>query len=210
MPPAPHPVFLHQRQVFAHRLERHFAAGSHVLGLGTGDPQDALALARLGVRLLVLEPDPGRIEAARSEATGPGSGPVQFEVGGAGALQGAGRLFDGAYSSPGALEDSQWTALAPALARSLNAGAPVVLALGRPAARVRRLLGHDFLWKTRFALGVVLRRSVSGDWAARNPQTFGLLAILERIVRAWPVIRTLGEYTVWEGARIRRVGDSRH
>lgn len=203
MPPPTDPVRLHRRQVLAHRLEKLFEAGARVVALGCGDVENALALAAGGVSLLVLEPDPGRLEAARAAVPGSERGRMpRFEIGGAGTLVGAGRLFDGAYSGPGAIDGSRWAELAPALARSLRPEAPLVLALSRPPARARRDLEREFRWERRFALGVVVRARMGGGWAARNPQSFALLAVLERIVRGWPLIRSLGEHEVWEGVAL--------
>jgi hypothetical protein len=186
----------------AQRLEPRFAAGSSVLALGCGDMANALALSARGVRVLVLDPDGARLEAARSEALGLGSAPpLRFELGGAEALRAVARLFDGAYSGPGALAGAAWAELAPALGQLLRSGAPVVLALARPAAGLRGLLGRDFRWERRFALGILVRTRLGGAWAARNPQAFALLAMLERIVRGWLLLRALGEHVVWEGVR---------
>jgi hypothetical protein len=44
-------------------------------------------------------------------------------------------------------------------------------------------------------------RPAQGQWAADHPQTFGVLAALERGVRRWPGLRQLGDASVLEGRR---------
>jgi hypothetical protein len=109
----------------------------------------------------------------------------------------------------------------------LAAGAPVLLAFpgARPLPRLlesvlrgtgetargadsrlglrdlRRALGVGLEWRRAFALGVLLPGPGRADWAAAHPQSFGLLAVLEEIVRTWPPLRAWGEVTVLEGVR---------
>jgi hypothetical protein len=62
-------------------------------------------------------------------------------------------------------------------------------------------LGAGLEWRRSFALGVILPGFGRADWAAAHPQSFGFLAVLEEIVRTWPLLRALGEVTVLEGVR---------
>jgi SAM-dependent methyltransferase len=71
-----------------------------------------------------------------------------------------------------------------------------------PTAReLRAAFGPAFAWTRAFALGVLLPGPEHGGWAARHPQAFGLLAALEGRTRGWPLLRSLGDHLVVEGAR---------
>jgi hypothetical protein len=48
---------------------------------------------------------------------------------------------------------------------------------------------------------VLVPGPAQGQWAADHPQTFGVLAALERGVRRWPGLRELGDLSVLEGRR---------
>jgi SAM-dependent methyltransferase len=75
----------------------------------------------------------------------------------------------------------------------------------RPAvatpAEARTALGAAFEWTDSYALGVLVPGPAQERWAADHPQTFGLLAALERAVRRWPGLRQLGDLSVLEGRR---------
>jgi hypothetical protein len=66
---------------------------------------------------------------------------------------------------------------------------------------LRRALGTDLEWRRACALGVLLPGRRRWAWTLEHPQAFGLLAALEKLVRAWPGLRSLGEITVLEGVR---------
>lgn len=68
--------------------------------------------------------------------------------------------------------------------------------------RLRRAFGPEFAWSGGFALGVLLPGPEHAGWAVRHPQSFGLLAIAEGLVRAWPLLRGLGDHNVIEGRRV--------
>ena len=68
-------------------------------------------------------------------------------------------------------------------------------------SQVRRLLGPAFEWRKAWALGVIVPGPGHADWAFRHPQAFGLLAAIEGLVHAWPVVRDLGDHLVLEGRR---------
>jgi hypothetical protein len=68
-------------------------------------------------------------------------------------------------------------------------------------SRWRRAFGPAFSWAGSRALGVVLPGPASGDWAERRPALFGLLAAVEDVAGAWPVLRALGDQIVLEGER---------
>jgi SAM-dependent methyltransferase len=65
----------------------------------------------------------------------------------------------------------------------------------------REALGTAFEWHGGFALGVLLPGPAQAGFAARNPQAFGLLAMLESVCRGWPLLRALGDHNAIEGTR---------
>jgi SAM-dependent methyltransferase len=76
------------------------------------------------------------------------------------------------------------------------------LAVRHPSlGEARRLLGPAFAWRRGFALGVLVPGPEHEAWVVRHPLMFGLLAALEGVVRAWPVLRGLGDHLVLEGVR---------
>ena len=85
-------------------------------------------------------------------------------------------------------------------------GRPVVGGVLLPVAYLtpgdaRRALGGPFTWRTGFALGVLVPGPSHAGWVHDHPQSFGLLAALESLVRSWPVLRSLGDHVVLEGIR---------
>jgi SAM-dependent methyltransferase len=66
---------------------------------------------------------------------------------------------------------------------------------------IRHSFGTAFRWDGAFALGVLIPGPGHAGWVSRNPQSFGVLAALERLVRRWPLLRTLGDHLVLEGTR---------
>jgi hypothetical protein len=137
-------------------------------------------------------------------------------------------LWDGAHAGPGALDGADLVGLGAALAGCLRPEAPVVLCIpgrlplpallqrafrargawreGHSAADATWAMGVAFEWRYSSAFGVLVPGAAQPEWIRDHPQTFGLLAALEKAVRHWPLLRGLGEYTVMEG---RRRGGSR-
>jgi SAM-dependent methyltransferase len=66
---------------------------------------------------------------------------------------------------------------------------------------LRRAFGHEFAWSRAAALGVLVPGPAHEGWVRRHPQTFGLLAALEGMVRGWPLLRSLGDHVLLEGER---------
>lgn len=197
--------------VFQERLRALFHPGSRVLNLGSGSGLDALALASGGVSVLGLDPSPDATQRARRQALAAGMGSIlRFEVRRPYELRLEDGAFDGACASFGALDEAELTAVGRALSAVLRPGAPVLLSLTAPrpaAARYRSRqeaqdrLGPDFEWSAGFGLGVLVPGPAHGSWATRHPQAFGVLAALDGLVRAWPVLRDFGDHLVLEGTR---------
>jgi SAM-dependent methyltransferase len=79
---------------------------------------------------------------------------------------------------------------------------------GRPVAvrypslsDIREALGPAFRWTRTSALGVCVPGPGHARWVEAHPQTFGTLAMVERVLRAAPVLRGLGDHVVLEGVR---------
>ena len=90
---------------------------------------------------------------------------------------------------------------APRGRRDPNVGG-VPLSVSYPGLReVKRSFGPSFAWTGAFALGVLIPGPGHAGWASRHPQSFGLLAALESVVRRWPILRGLGDHVVVEGVR---------
>jgi len=221
------PVALYFRHVVRERLQVLFRPGTRVLDLGCGAGDDALFLGGLGVFVLAVDSSPAMIERARrqAEASHVSEKQVRFEV--RAVEEGAGgEVFDGAYSTSTFLSSVDLSGVGWSLASSLRPLSPVLLSFagrsplparlrralrgregcGRQAsshgpAEVRRLLGDSFLWRGCFGLGLLVPGSDRSGWACRHPETFGMLAGLERILRAWPGLRALGDRFVLEGLR---------
>jgi hypothetical protein len=170
-------VVLYLEYVLEERLRRLFPCGARVVDVSPVAHPLAARLAAAGVRI---------------EWAGDGNPPSATE------------LFDGAFAIEGAgrrLENGRFLGLAEAL----RPGAPLLLHLapreGAVIAEVRRALGPLVAWRDVFALGLLVPSEDRGDWVARHPQTFGLLAALERVVRRWPALRAWGRAAVLEGVR---------
>jgi SAM-dependent methyltransferase len=102
------PVMAWMRQESLCALRATFAPGSHLLEIGCGTGDEALALSRDGYRIVATDVSPGMIEAARAKTEAADSLEVRWHVLGTGELDwllaeyGPGS-FDGAYASFGAL-----------------------------------------------------------------------------------------------------------
>lgn len=148
-----------RNQVWQH-LERVFSGGDRILELGCGTGEDALWLAKRGVRVLATDASPAMLEVTREKVDGAGVGEmVETRRLDLAAIDVEGRTldgpFDGALSNFGPLNCvADRTPVAQALAGLIRPGGTVVavlmgpfcpwemlwhLAHGRPSMAVRRL-----------------------------------------------------------------------
>lgn len=128
------PVGLLFRHVFQERARALFAPGAHVLDLGCGTGEDALALAAAGIRVTGIDPAPEMVARARAklEAAGLPEGSCHFAGLAAEDVAELGDGFDGAYSDFGALNCADLATVGRGLERALRPGAPVLLSLLGP------------------------------------------------------------------------------
>lgn len=68
-------------------------------------------------------------------------------------------------------------------------------------AALRTSFGPGLTWTHASALGVLVPPPDAAGWVSAHPQAYGLLALLERAVRGWPLLRALGDHVVLEGVR---------
>ena len=118
------PCMRYMREVSLKTLERAFLPGQRVLEIGCGTGDEALALARRGVRVLATDVSPRMVEATERKAAAAGVAHlIETRVLAASALMELGDLvpvggLDGAYSSFGPLNgEAQLEPVARALTR---------------------------------------------------------------------------------------------
>ncbi|HKH46529.1 MAG TPA: class I SAM-dependent methyltransferase [Thermoanaerobaculia bacterium] len=140
------PLGTHLREAVWRRLDARFSPGDRVLELACGTGEDAVHLARRGVRVTATDPSPGMLEEARRKvASAELDGSIVFHqlaaeelAAAADALPGP---FNGAFSDfggPNCFADLG--AVARALARRLRPGAPVLLCVMGP------LVPWEWIW----------------------------------------------------------------
>jgi hypothetical protein len=204
------PVGLFFRHVLEARLEALFPRGARVLHVGCGPEGEALALAARGIRVVGIELSPEMIQAAGGGFDGAyanlgARGPADLPRVGA-ALAAALRAgasivvsLAGSWPLPNVIQRTLTGVGEQRRRRDVH------FAEGPPAvatpSEARTALGPAFEWTDSYALGVLLPAPAQGQWAADHPQTFGVLAALERGVRRWPGLRQLGDASVLEGRR---------
>jgi SAM-dependent methyltransferase len=149
------------RAAVQERLAHAFRPGDHVLELGCGTGEDALWLARRGVRVTATDVSSGMLDVARRKAAAAGQVEqvrwLRFDFASPTAPPWTGTDFDGAFSNFGALNCLPDRApLAEAMAGCVRSGGLVVLVVMgplcpwevgwhlvrlRPRTAVRRLRG---------------------------------------------------------------------
>jgi SAM-dependent methyltransferase len=79
-------------------------------------------------------------------------------------------------------------------------GVPIAVRYPSPSA-IRRELGPELVWHHTSALGAVVPGPNHERWVQEHPQSFGALAMVERLVRRVPGLRVMGDHVVLEGRR---------
>jgi SAM-dependent methyltransferase len=126
------PIMAWMRAESLATLQTHFAPGSHLLEIGCGTGEEALALSRLGYRVVATDLSATMIETARAKAQVVQAESVTWRVLPAGQLGDLTHeyepgIFDGAYSSFGALNcEPQLAPIADALFHLLRPGAVLI------------------------------------------------------------------------------------
>jgi SAM-dependent methyltransferase len=214
------------REAVWRRLAARFAAGDRVLELACGTGEDALHLARRGVRVTALDASPAMVEAARRKAAAAGlEGLVEVQQMDVEDLAGVrAQPFDGAFSNFGGLNCvADLRAVARALAERLRPGAPVLLCVmgplvpwewiwylgkGDPARAFRRLRPGGVAWRgmtIRYPSIHALRRAFAPELRSVRISAIGALlppTYLEEWTRRHP--RLLAALARWE-RRLERV-----
>ncbi len=187
------------RRAVWRRLELGFAPGDRVLDLGCGTGEDAVYLARRGVRVVATDHSAAMVEVARQKVSDAGLGAmvdvrrlaIEELSTAAGAL---GPPFDGALSNFGALNCvADLQAATRGLAATLRPGATAVLCVmgplvpwewawfllrGRPREAFRRLRSGGVRWRgleVRYPSVRTLRRAFEPAFRLRRVAAVGAL-----------------------------------
>jgi SAM-dependent methyltransferase len=214
------------REAVWRRLDARFAPGDRVLELACGTGEDAVHLARRGVRVTATDASPAMVEAARRKVAAAGLEELievhHQDMSSLG--PGVRAPFDGAFSNFGGLNCvSDLRALAQALAQQLRPGAPVLfcvmgplvpwewiwyLGKGDPARAFRRLRRGGVTWRgltVRYPSIRALRRAFAPELRTLRTAAVGALlppTYIEEWIRRHP--RLLAALARWE-RRLERV-----
>ncbi|MFZ1084091.1 MAG: class I SAM-dependent methyltransferase [Terracidiphilus sp.] len=128
-----------QRSQVSQQLDLCFARGSHVLEINCGTGEDALALARSGVRVSAYDASPEMIRIANLKLNSePLASRVQFSVLRNEQLFQLEEIFDGAFSNFAGLNCTlDWKSIADEIARLVKPGGHFLLCI----------LGRTCLWE---------------------------------------------------------------
>jgi ubiquinone/menaquinone biosynthesis C-methylase UbiE len=128
-------VMAWMRQESLAALQAAFPAGSHLLEIGCGTGEEALALASQGYSIVATDISPAMIETCRRKAGGEGNAGVEWRVVPAGQMEAlideySPAAFDGAYASFGGLNcEPRLEPVADALGRLLRPGGRLVCSI---------------------------------------------------------------------------------
>jgi len=170
----------HMRRVSLVVLRDSFGAGQHVLELGCGTGEEAVALARDGIRVLATDVSSRMLDVARGKVSAAGlEQAVQTRQLAAGELSvlldELGReAFDGAYSSFGALNgEPDLSAVGSALAELVRPGGRLVVSV------MNRFYPFETLWYLAHGhpRQAVRRSPVSGSGSPRIVSRTRLIAL---------------------------------
>lgn len=198
------------RRAVWRRLDACFSPGDRVLELGCGTGEDAVYLARRGVRVSAVDAAAAMVAEARRKAAAAGLadrvelGELAIEDLAADGRRLAGP-FDGALSSFGALNCvADLAAVSAAVADRLRPGAPAVLCVmgpwvpwewawflvrGRPGTALRRLRSGGVRWRgmeVRYPSIRALRRAFEPTFRLRRIGAVGAL-LPPSYAEAWAV-----------------------
>lgn len=140
------PIMTWMRSRSLATLQTTFAPGSHLLEIGCGTGEEALALSQLGYRVVATDVSPAMIELARTKAQNLGVENVTWRALPAGQLAELMRdyghgAFDGAFSSFGALNcEPQLESVAAALFHLLRSEAHLICSV------MNRWCAWEILW----------------------------------------------------------------
>jgi ubiquinone/menaquinone biosynthesis C-methylase UbiE len=128
-------VMAWMRQESLAALQAAFPAGSHLLEIGCGTGEEALALASQGYSIVATDISPAMIETCRRKATDEGEAGVEWRVVPAGKMEAlideySPAAFDGAYASFGGLNcEPHLEPVADTLGRLLRPGGRLVCSI---------------------------------------------------------------------------------
>lgn len=183
------------RQAVHRRLDANFAPGASVLELACGTGEDAVHLARRGVRVLATDASPAMVEAARQKVAAAAlEERVEVRLLPIEEISRLSGTFDGVFSDFGGLNCvPDLPAVARALAALLPSGVPALFCVmgplvpwewgyflrrGSPAQALRRLRRGGVAWRgmtIRYPSIGTLRKSFAPFFSLRRVAAVGAL-----------------------------------
>jgi SAM-dependent methyltransferase len=186
----------HMRAAVWRRLDAIFRTGDRVLELNCGTGEDALHLARRGVRVVATDSSPRMLEKTRAKVAQAGlTGLIDVEQLAIEELQSAGsRSFDGVLSDFGGLNCvDDLAAVGRGASAALRPGGRAILCImgptvpwewgwylgrGRPREALRRLHRGGTSWRgltIRYPTIGTVRRAFAPDFSQRRVSALGVL-----------------------------------